>query len=398
MSLVVDAVSLVLGVLVLAPALAFGLEVLLGVLQGGPLRPSARGGAARPLVAVLMPAHNEALGISATLASVRAQLHPGDHLLVVADNCSDDTAELARAAGASVAERHDPLRRGKGYALAFGLAELAAAHVGVVVMVDADCELGAGCIDELARECASRDRPVQALYLMRAQPGAGPGQRLAEFAWRVKNEVRPLGAGVLGWPCLLTGSGMAFPWHSLNGISMASGNIVEDMQLGIDLALRGHPPELVPAARVLSSFPADAAAQRAQRQRWEHGHLGTLLRQGPALLAAALRRREPRLLGLALDLCVPPIALLVLATAAVFTGTLVWRLEGGSGVGAWLSGMALLAIVAGVMTAWASRGRDLLSARDLAQAPWYAVRKLPLYLRFAIRRQSAWVRAKRDGE
>lgn len=398
MSAFVDAVALLLGVLVLAPALVFGLQVLLGVRQAGRQRPPAPRGGARPRLAVLMPAHNEALGIAATLASVRPQLRPGDRLLVVADNCSDDTAGVARAAGASVAERHDPLRRGKGYALAFGLAELAAAPVEVVVMVDADCVLGAGCIDELVRASALRGRPVQALYLMRAPPGAGPGQRLAEFAWRVKNEVRPLGAGVLGWPCLLTGSGMAFPWHSLSGVSMASGNIVEDMQLGIDLALRGHPPEFAPAALVLSSFPADAAAERAQRQRWEHGHLGTLLRQAPALLSAALQRRDARLIGLALDLCVPPLALLVLATAAVFIGALLWRLLGGSGIGAWLAGLALLAIVAGVMTAWAARGRDLLSARDLARAPWYALRKLPLYLRFAIRRQSAWVRAKRDGE
>ena len=51
---------------------------------------------------VLVPAHNEALTIAATLESLRRQTRPPDRVVVVADNCSDDTADLARAHGADV--------------------------------------------------------------------------------------------------------------------------------------------------------------------------------------------------------------------------------------------------------------------------------------------------------
>ena len=144
--------------------------------------------------------------------------------------------------GAEVVERHDPDRRGKGYALDHGVRHLAAAPPAVVIVVDADCAVAPGSVDLLASECMRRRRPVQALYLMRAPPGAGLKQRMAEFAWAVRNQVRPLGWQRLGGPCQLMGTGMAFPWATLATASLASASIVEDMQLGLDLAASGSPP------------------------------------------------------------------------------------------------------------------------------------------------------------
>jgi cellulose synthase/poly-beta-1,6-N-acetylglucosamine synthase-like glycosyltransferase len=88
--------------LILLPVLVLFVQVLLGCLPARPL-PMATGKRAR--VAVLVPAHDEASVIRATLASITPQLAAGDRLLVVADNCSDDTATLARQAGAQVVER-----------------------------------------------------------------------------------------------------------------------------------------------------------------------------------------------------------------------------------------------------------------------------------------------------
>src|ERR1700730_8153144 len=78
----------------------------------------------RRRVAVLVPAHNESAGLLPTLADIHGQLHPPDRLLVVADNCADDTAAVARAGGAEVVERHDLTKLGKGYALDWGLRHL----------------------------------------------------------------------------------------------------------------------------------------------------------------------------------------------------------------------------------------------------------------------------------
>jgi glycosyltransferase involved in cell wall biosynthesis len=152
-------------------------------------------------IAVLVPAHNESMGLPPTLADIRTQLFPGDRLLVVADNCGDDTAAVASSAGAEVVERQDPARVGKGYALDFGLRHLAADPPDIVIVVDADCRLAGDTIDRLAATCALTRRPAQALYLMIAPDESAINHRVAEFAWRVKNWLRPLGLGTLGLPC-----------------------------------------------------------------------------------------------------------------------------------------------------------------------------------------------------
>jgi cellulose synthase/poly-beta-1,6-N-acetylglucosamine synthase-like glycosyltransferase len=239
---------------------------------------------------------------------------------------------------------------------------------------------------------------VQALYLMRARPGAGLRERIAEFAWRVKNQLRPLGALRLGAPCQLMGTGMAFPWPLIADAPLASGHLVEDMKLGIDLALAGRPPRFEPRALVTSRFPEPGAATTRQRTRWEHGHLATLLSDGPRLLARGLARRDAACVALALDLMVPPLALLLgLTTAMAAINVAAWALWDAR-VPVLASAMALALLGATVLVAWARVGRDVLRLRELACAPLYVAVKLPIYLRFLVGRQVDWVRAKRDGD
>jgi cellulose synthase/poly-beta-1,6-N-acetylglucosamine synthase-like glycosyltransferase len=377
--------------LLAVPVLVFVLEVAAAWL------PARRGVGAvpRPSLAVLVPAHDEAAGIAATLQALRAQLRPGDRLLVVADNCSDETAKVALAEGAEVIERKDADRRGKGYALAFGIDRLRAEPPPLVVIVDADCLPQPGAIDALAAACVRWSAPVQACYLMRHEGPVGLNGRIAEFAWRVKNRVRPRGSARLGWPCQLTGSGMAFPWATIAEAPLASGSIVEDMQLGLALAREGQAPRFYEAAEIDSSFPSGAAAAERQRTRWEHGHLGLIGQQALPLMRQALRRADWGLFGLALDLAVPPLALLVMLTAALWlAATLAAWL--GAGTAPWLACTLLLAWLAfAVLAAWARWGRDVLGPWQLLGAPLYAVSKLAIYLRFWSRREKDWVRTDR---
>src|SRR5262249_18472589 len=152
-------------------------------------------------------------------------------VLVVADNCTDDTAVVAAAAGAEVTVRHDLMRVGKGYALDWGLRHLSVDPPDVVIMVDADCRLGAGAIERLMASVLATGRPVQALYLMTVPERSAVNHRVAEFAWRAKNWIRPLGLHRLGLPCQLMGTGMAFPWAVIRTAELASGRIVEDLRL-----------------------------------------------------------------------------------------------------------------------------------------------------------------------
>lgn len=353
-----------------------------------------------PRFAVLIPAHNEAGGIAATLGEVIAQLGPRDRAVVVADNCSDKTADIARAAGAIVLERSDSERRGKGYALDHGVRHLEAADPpDVLIIVDADCLLSRHTLDRLARHCQAIGRPVQGRYLMRyPQSARTVGARIAEFAFVVKNWVRPLGLARMDLPCPLLGAGMAFPWAVIRDAQLASGNIVEDMRLGSDLAAAGQGARFLEAASVYSTFPMAAEGQQSQRRRWEHGHLQTLIGEVPRLLARGIRERRFETFAYGLDLAVPPLALLLMVQTLAFgLAALAALLGAGSApLVVCTAGMAALAVA--VLLAWRRFARDVLPLADLLAAPLYMLRKLPVYFRFISARQTAWVRSRRDHE
>ncbi|HEU0077392.1 MAG TPA: glycosyltransferase, partial [Longimicrobiaceae bacterium] len=161
-------------------------------------------------------------------------------------------------------------------------------------------------VDALAAQVVETGMPAQAVYLLERPSRPGPKDLVSALAFMVKNLVRPSGLGRLGLPCLLTGTGMAFPWETIRAAKLASGNIVEDMQLGLDLALAGHAPLFCEQARVTGKLPEQSKAAVSQRTRWEHGHLQTLITQVPRLLTGAMRKRRFGALALALELAVPP--------------------------------------------------------------------------------------------
>lgn len=386
---------IMLDVTLLIPVSVLFMQVLAAL---PPRRTRAMPGGRRPAVAIIVPAHNESLLIIDTLHSIGAQLTVNDRLLVVADNCTDDTARIAAAAGAEVIERNNSAQRGKGYALDFGMRHLAQDPPEVVLIIDGDCEVAVDAIDRLAKTCLATGRPVQALYRMHAPAGAGLKTRIAGFAWLVKNQVRPLGFFRLGLPCQLMGTGMAFPWPVISQTALATGHIVEDLKLGIDLARTGVPPLFCPEAQVMSRFPVTGQGFAEQRKRWEHGHLGMMFGVAPGLFAQALARGNLPLLALALDLCVPPLALLMLLVVTSFTASAAWFAVSGATLPLWLMAAALGMSATAVLLAWEHHGRSVISLRDLACAPLYALWKIPLYLKFVVKRQGAWVRTRRDAE
>jgi len=388
--------ALVMLVIVVGAALCA--VALLLLLQSGAslLRPRRLGavpGGAR--YAILIPAHNETLVIEETVQRALALMGPTGRILVVADNCTDDTAAKARAAGAEVAERCAPLLRAKGYALAFGIDHLRQDPPEVVVTMDADCRCTRGTFELLARQALFSGKPVQALYLMSAAPGAALRIRIAAFAWAFKNAVRARGFARMGLPCQLTGSGMAFPWRLVDQVSFASASIVEDLQLGLRLAAAGHAPLLAGEVHVESEFPVSEAGERSQRRRWEHGHLETIARLGLPLALAGLRQANGALLALVADLVVPPLALFILALAGYAALAVVLAGSGVSQGPLYLAAAASGATGVAVLAGWWQVGRRWIGLAELASAPLYIVRKIPLYLGFIKGRQTAWTRTDR---
>jgi cellulose synthase/poly-beta-1,6-N-acetylglucosamine synthase-like glycosyltransferase len=347
-------------------------------------------------VTVLVPAHNEEVCIYPTLVQLWANLKPQDQMVVIADNCTDATADIARSLGATVIERHDLTHIGKGYALDSGLRHVADDPPDVVVVVDADCQVQANTIQKLVQCAIATGRPIQATYLMSKPPCPTPKDSVSAFAFKVKNLVRPSGLAQLGLPCLLTGTGMAFPWSVIRSVNLASDDLVEDMKLSLDLAVAGYPPMLCQDAIVIGRLPQHNQAAESQRTRWEHGHLQAILTHVPRLIGVALQKRRWETLVLALDLCIPPLSLFVVIWAGLMIASLFASILGASWGSVGVLTIAGLFLLSAILLAWAKFGRTDLPLRELLTIPFYILWKIPLYLKFLVNPQSKWVKTERD--
>ena len=391
--IVLDALLVGTTLLLLLPIVVLFVEVLLALATR---ESKAAHMDQRSRLAIVMPAHDEESIIATALRAVIPQLNQADRLIVIADNCSDQTASIAAAEGAEVIVRSDSIRRGKGYALDFGVRHLERDAPEILVIVDADCLVTPGSLDRLARACTRTARPVQALYLMQAPEGASPLMHIAEFAGALKNQVRPLGLRRMGLPCQLMGTGMAFPWRTISTANLATGHIVEDLKLGIDLARRGAPPLFCPEAMVTSKFPVSNEGIKSQRTRWEHGHLGVILSDGPSLILESVMTMNINLMALALDLIIPPLALLMFLVVGIWLTALIRYALGGAQLPLVLATLAAALLALSVLLSWIRFGRRIVTLSGLMLGVVYALWKIPLYAKFLVARQLDWVRSKRD--
>jgi cellulose synthase/poly-beta-1,6-N-acetylglucosamine synthase-like glycosyltransferase len=350
----------------------------------------------RPLkIAVLVPAHNEAEGIAQTIQTLLPQLTEGDRLIVIADNCTDNTAAIARQAGATVIERQDLTQRGKGYALDYGVRFLELQPPDVVVVIDGDCLVADNTINSIARLAYAKQRPIQAPYVMEPPPHPSARDTISALAVIVKNVVRPYGLARLGLPCLLTGSGMAFPWQAIQNAPLATSKTADDMQLSVDLAIAGCAPGYCSQGQVTGRLMEREAAA-SQRRRWEHGHLENVLTQAPRLMSAALRQKRPELLSLGLEVAVPPLSLVILLWGTAISGAIAAGWLGISWMPLVLLGFAGFLIFIAILLAWGKFARQTIPASALIAIPCYLFWKLPLYAIFLIKPQSRWLKTERD--
>jgi cellulose synthase/poly-beta-1,6-N-acetylglucosamine synthase-like glycosyltransferase len=348
-------------------------------------------------VSIIVPAHNEATVIGSTLETLTSALKPQDSLIVVADNCNDSTAEIARAKGAMVIERYDSENRGKGYALDYGIKFLTSQAPDVVIIIDADCTVHPNAIARLTECAIATQKPVQATYLMTtAKSSKSSKELLAEFAYLMRNLVLPLGLKNLGQSCSLKGTGMAFPWHIISKANLANGHIVEDLKLGLDLAIAEDSPIFCPEARVTSYFPQQSQATKSQRTRWEHGHLEMIRTYLPLLVKETVCQKRFDLLINALDLCVPPLSLLVVIWLGVMTVSSLFTLVGASWIPVIISATAGLCFLTAILTAWSGFATEILPLNQLLTVPFYVLKKIPVYLQFLIKPQNIWIRTERD--
>lgn len=340
---------------------------------------------------VVIPAHNERLNIVRTVESVAASRHGvAADIIVIADNCDDDTAELARAAGARVLERHDNERRGKGYALHYAFATLADEGFDAFVVVDADSVVSDRFLAVFASCLAAGADAVQCRYTT-LNVDASLRTRLMNVSLMAFNALRPRGRSALGLSAGILGNGFALSSETLRSVPYTADSVVEDLEYHILLVEHGRKVRFTDAAWVKADMPTGGSGSETQRARWEGGRLLMIGTQLPRLLGRVLRG-EFRLLEPMLDLALLPLAfhvLLLLVTLALPVG-----------FARAYAGFALLVVAAHVLIAIRIGGGQVRDLYALSIAPLYIVWKLmilPLIGRSAAR-DASWVRTAREAE
>ena len=347
---------------------------------------------------VLIPAHNEELGIAKTIMSARKEVKEGDLILVVADNCSDNTAAVSRDAGAICIERTNLELVGKGHALQYGVDYLTENDVefATVVVMDADCLFGEGSLHTLLNASQTKNCVAQALYLMRSPNKDNIKLNISEFTWLIKNWVRPLGQKRLGISCHLQGSGMAFPKSVLNKYSLASSSIVEDLELGLHIVQGGEEVMFVPRALVTSEFPENNEGLENQRKRWEHGHL-SVVKKMPSMMLQGLKQLNFRLFFQALDAAIPPTIMWIIFTILTLVVSFIAAIFDGFYWSA-VIGLCISVFALAIVCAWFKYGEKILPPAQLKGMIPFVLSKFSVYRTFISNREKNWVRTKRDNE
>ncbi|TLU82824.1 MAG: glycosyltransferase [Chlorobium sp.] len=350
-------------------------------------------------IGIVIPAHNEEEGIARTVKGLFSCDYPADRftVCVIADNCTDRTAERARQAGAVVFERFDSINRGKGQALDWFLKTCRDIYTqtDAITIIDADVMPDRGYLREISLSLSQPDIQVVQAFNSVSNPEAGWRPALSDAAFNIICHLRVAGSVKLAGTAVLKGNGMAFRTAILKQYGWPCHSIVEDMEFTLRLLVDGITVQYNPDAVIRSEMVTSGKSASSQRSRWEGGRF-MLVRNmsGPLLKRFATTGRLQYLYAFA-ELATPPLSLLVMLFA-VATAVSFLLLKG-----AWLAlpvsfwAILVFYVVSGQIQRRASRSTWMY----LAAAPLYVLWKIPLYAGMLVKKKStAWVRTARESE
>lgn len=350
-----------------------------------------------PCFAVLIPAHDEAPVIAGAVASAVALDYPAERraIFVVADNCTDETAAIAQAAGAVVYERVDERKRAKGYALSWLLEQLEAAdyRFDAYVIIDADTHLSPNFLQCMAEALASGAQVAQARYrVLNSEDSWTAGIRAVAFA--LFNHLRPLGRSCFGWSAGLKGNGMCFTRAVIERFGWGSYSLTEDVEYHVRLIEASIRVTYVPGATVAAEMPVNLAQARSQQARWERGRLELVRSYVPPLVRGFLRHGDAARLDAAMEILLPPLSLLIGAVCACLA--LAALLRWGPALALALALVTLLGLHGLIGAALARLSPRAYLA--LLRAPLFIAWKCGVYLVALFGRDDdSWIRTERAG-
>ena len=350
-------------------------------------------------VGVLIPAHNEEDGIVNTIKGVLACDYPINRLkiFVIADNCTDRTAERARNAGALVFERFDSINRGKGQALDWFLKNSLEMYRNsdIITIIDADVSPDKNYLREISASLSNpKIRIVQAFNSV-SNPEDGWRPALSDAAFNIFCHLRMAGSVRLAGTAVLKGNGMAFKTELLKKYGWPCHSVVEDMEFTLHLLVDGITVSYNPDAVIRSEMVTSGKNATSQRSRWEGGRFMLVRKMTLPLLKLFAATGQPRYLYALAELATPPLSLLVMLFSLATAGALM-LLDG-----AWLmlASSFWLILVFYVISGQIQRGAPLSTWLYLAAAPLYILWKIPIYVGMILKKKSStWIRTERESK
>jgi len=350
-----------------------------------------------PRFLFLVPAHDEEDHIEACTRSLLGQNYPSSacHVMVVADNCGDATAALARSAGAEVAERVDPARRGKPHAIAWALERVDWTAFDAVVIVDADSLVDKGFAAGLAEEAPLRGKAVQA-YFGSSNEFENWLTRLAGVLTRVRYELVYPNKQKAGLNVPLTGNGMCLGSDLLTRTGWQAFSLTEDLELYAQWTAEGVKIRYARSAVLHSQEARSLRQSGSQRTRWATGRWQVLRRWARPLLATTCIGWRQKL-DVLLELGLPsPVLQVVLSTIATAAAAMLAPAPANYPIAL----LAVLPALTHIMRAALVVGQHPQPARTLAaclMAPVYVVWRAGLALRHVFGPvESEWRRTRRN--
>jgi cellulose synthase/poly-beta-1,6-N-acetylglucosamine synthase-like glycosyltransferase len=323
---------------------------------------------------VLVPAHNEELSIGRCLTAIEADRRPGDSVLLVADRCTDRTAEIGRSLGALVLERGEDDEPGRAAARQAGLERARGLEWDAVVMLDADSIIEPGFFAACERALASGAQAAQGRSESRRGRTLATEASLAAFT--LQGITIPRGRDRLGLSVRLRGTGMAIRRE----VALAHrfrAPASEDLFFTLDLLLDGVRCRHVERARLRSEGAGTWGAFGGQKVRYEAGRMAAARTYVPRLLRRALRERDLACLEAAWFLATPPFALAFLSLL------LATGLAAGAGAlptaAVFAAGLVALALT--LVTGLVQARAGLRTWLALLAAPWYLAWKAVVQVR-----------------
>jgi cellulose synthase/poly-beta-1,6-N-acetylglucosamine synthase-like glycosyltransferase len=258
--------------------------------------------------AIIIPAHNEESVISALVENCGQLDYPREmyDTFVVADNCTDNTEQIATAAGAAVWKRFNDQERGKGYAMEWAFNRLYSLQkkYDAVVVIDADNLVSLNYLRIMNQRLLQGDKIIQG-YLDSKNPDDTWITRSIHVGYVITNRFWQLAKYNLNLSCALGGTGMCIAVDMLRKFGWGANSLTEDLEFQVKALLNGFRVTWAHEAKVFDEKPLTMKQSMQQRQRWMQGHCTVASRYLPKLLWQGIRQRDLALLDAAIYCCNP---------------------------------------------------------------------------------------------